>query len=90
VNIPPRRLALAISADGDRWVTTIADTGDVPKTMVRAGRAYTTIMTASVEHTTFAAMWAQDVNRPVRDRSRQQTTGTDRKGQERTPSLGIR
>ena len=54
----PKRLALAINADGERWIATIPDIGYVPRTMVRNGRAYTLLMTMSVEHLAFANRWA--------------------------------
>ena len=54
---PPHRLALAINADGEKWITTVRDTGRTPRTVVHKGKAFTVLMTASVEHIDFANHW---------------------------------
>ena len=56
---PPHRLALAINADGEKWITTVRDTGRTPRTVVHNGRAWTVLMTASVEHIDFANAWVR-------------------------------
>jgi hypothetical protein len=50
------RLALLVNADGERWVTEFRE-GDVPKMLVRNGRAFTTIMTMDTRHIDWAQCW---------------------------------
>jgi hypothetical protein len=56
----PQRLALCVSTAGERWVTTFI--GHPPKTVVKDGRAYTTIMTMDVRHRAWAARWLSEAH----------------------------
>jgi hypothetical protein len=57
------RLALALTDSGERWVTGIADTGRIPRTITRYGIVYRVLMTMSVEHIDVADRWWQAVKR---------------------------
>ncbi len=61
------RLALLVNADGERWVTEIVDTGHPPKTLSRAGKPYTLVMTMAVEHEDIAARWCRQVQVGLRN-----------------------
>ena len=52
------RLGLFVTNTGERWVTSVPDTGHPLKTIMRGGRQYTLLMTMAVEHVDFAETWA--------------------------------
>jgi hypothetical protein len=59
-----QQLALLVNADGERWVTTLAQDAVVPKTMYRRGELFRTICTARPTQTTLtmATWWASVPN----------------------------